>query len=173
MTGTVIAIHLARTSEAPIESVSEVRAIAGQGLEGDRYFRMTGTYSNRPGRDREMTLIEAEAIEALEREQGIRIPVGDARRNLVTVGVAVNHLVGRDFWVGTVLLRGLRLCEPCAHLSKLIGTNVVPGLIHRGGLRAAIRTTGTVRVGDPIREATTEELSRIPPWEEPASAPGH
>lgn len=173
MTGTVVSIHVTPASEDPMTSLTEVRAVAGQGLEGDRYFRKTGTYSNRPGRDREVTLIEAEAIQALEREQGIRISVGDARRNLVTQGVAVNHLVGRDFWVGTVLLHGLRLCEPCAHLSKLLGTNVVPGLIHRGGLRAAIRTTGTVRVGEPIREATPEELVRMPPWEAPASTPGH
>ena len=159
MTGTVIAIHLARTGEAPMESVSEVRAVAGQGLEGDRYFRKTGTYSNRPGPDREATLVEAEAIEALERDYGIAIAASDSRRNIVTRDLALNHLVGRHVRVGEVLLRGIRLCEPCAHLSKLVGRNVVPGLIHRGGLRAAIRTTGTIRVGDPVREVSPEDVA--------------
>ncbi|MEK7341409.1 MAG: MOSC domain-containing protein, partial [Candidatus Binatota bacterium] len=65
---------------------------------------------------------------------------------------ALNHLVGRDFKVGAVTLRGIRLCEPCAHLENLSRKGVQRGLIHRGGLRAHILTGGTIRLGDTIQE---------------------
>lgn len=154
--GTVVSIHLAAKGEAPMRAVDEVRAVAGRGLEGDRYYERVGTYSGKPLPDREITLVEREAIEALERDYGIRIEPGDARRNLVTEGVSLNHLVGRKFRVGEVYLRGLRLCEPCEHLARLTGEDVVPGLVHRGGLRAQIVTNGTIRVGDAIEDFPSE-----------------
>ncbi|MGH7423278.1 MAG: MOSC domain-containing protein, partial [Candidatus Methylomirabilales bacterium] len=104
--------------------MKEVRAIPGKGLEGDRYFTQTGTYSKKPRLDREVTLIEVEAIEALAREYKIALEPGAARRNIVTRGVPLNHLVGREFRVGDVTVRGLRLCEPCAHLERLSHSGV-------------------------------------------------
>jgi MOSC domain-containing protein YiiM len=77
---------------------------------------------------------------------------GATRRNIVTRGVPLKHLVGQQFRVGDVTLRGLRLCEPCAHLERLSHPGVREALIHRGGLRAQILTDGTIRVGDSIRE---------------------
>lgn len=133
-----------------MRSVERVRVIPGRGLEGDRYFTASGTYSDRPGPGREITLIESEAIEALARESEVRIQPGDARRNIVTRGVPLNHLVSQDFSVGDVRLRGIRLCEPCAHLERLTRKGVLSGLVHRGGLRSQILTEGTIRVGDPI-----------------------
>ena len=97
-----------------------------------------------------MTLIEVEAIEALGREYQIALESSLARRNIVTRGVALNHLVEREFRVGAVLLRGTRLCEPCMHLEKLSQPGAMRGLIHRGGLRAEILTGGTIRVGDEV-----------------------
>lgn len=151
--GTVVSIHVAPTAEAVMRSLPEVRAVAGRGLEGDRYFDETGTYSRHQSPDRQLTLIEGEALEALGRDYQTKLSPGDARRNLVTQGVPLNHLVGRTFRVGEVLLRGLRLCEPCGHLARLVQTDVVPGLIHRGGLRAEILSTGMIRVGDTLAEA--------------------
>ena len=127
-----------------MESVDEVRAIPGRGLEGDRYFDNKG---RAPEAKRELTLIEAEAIEALKRELDVDYSLSDSRRNVVTRGVPLNHLVGKEFWVGDVKARGIMLCEPCAHLQKLTIKQVLPGLIHRGGLRAEILTEGTIRVG--------------------------
>jgi MOSC domain-containing protein YiiM len=150
--GTVVSIHLTEAAAAPMAWVNEVRAVAGKGLEGDRYFTQTGTYSKKPRPDREVTLIEIEAIEALKREYGIALDPGATRRNIVTRGVPLNHLVGQQFRVGDVTLRGLRLCEPCAHLERLSHPGVREALIHRGGLRAQILTDGTIRVGDSIRE---------------------
>ena len=151
--GTVVTIHIASEAAKPVETVAEVRAIAGRGLEGDRYFHKVGTYSNHPGSGREVTLIEAEALEALAREAKVTLPPGASRRNIMTRGVPLNHLVGVRFQVGDVVLEGTRLCEPCMHLEGLTQEGVRAGLIHRGGLRTVIVRGGTMRVGDIVRPA--------------------
>jgi MOSC domain-containing protein YiiM len=150
--GRVVSINIASAAEAPMQSVSEVRAVPGQGLEGDRYFNHNGTFS-KPQPDRELTLIEVEAIEAMKRELNVDYGLSDSRRNVVTRGVPLNHLVGKDFWIGEVKARGLRLCEPCSHLQKLSHEKVLPGLVHRGGLRAQILTEGTISVGASVKES--------------------
>ena len=149
--GCVESIHIATTAEATMRGVAEIRAIAGVGLEGDRYATRTGSFSAKPKPGRQITLVEAEAIEALERELGLKLAPGETRRNLVTRGVALNHLVGREFQVGAVRLRGHELCEPCGDLARMTGKpQILPGLVHRGGLRAEILEGDMIRVGDPI-----------------------
>jgi MOSC domain-containing protein YiiM len=148
-TGTIELIYIAPEAAASPLSVDEVLAIPGVGLEGDRYALGLGTFS-KPLPDRELTLIEAEAIEALQHEYKFALAPGEARRNLVTRGVALNHLVGREFQIGEVKIRGIRLCEPCDHLQRLTGREVIKGLTHRGGLRAQILTQGTIHVGDQV-----------------------
>ena len=161
--GEVVSIYTAPAATAPMSAEPRVQAVAGKGLEGDRYFAGTGTFW-KPQPDRELTLIEIEAIEALERDYGLAIAPGEARRNIVTRGVALNHFVGCEFQIGEVTLRGLRLCEPCAHLQKLTREGVIKGLTHRGGLRAQIVTGGTIAVGDRVREL-------VPPNEPPPAEP--
>jgi MOSC domain-containing protein YiiM len=150
--GRVASLHIAPTAGAAMQTLERVRAVAGRGLEGDRYFNEWGTYSKHPGTGRDITLIESEAIEALKREYGVEIAPGQARRNIVTRAVALNHLVGREFTVGEVRLRGARLCEPCAHLERLSIPGTRPGLILRGGLRAEVLSGGMIRVGDTVAE---------------------
>ncbi|HEY7555019.1 MAG TPA: MOSC domain-containing protein [Candidatus Binatia bacterium] len=149
-TGTVVSIHIAATGAAPMKTVAEIQAVAGKGLEGDRYALKLGTYSNQPGSGRDVTLIEMEAIEALRRDYQIALEPGSTRRNLVSRGVALNHLVDVEFTVGDAVLRGTRLCDPCAHMEKLTVKGAMRGLIHRGGLRAEIVSGGLIRVGDTI-----------------------
>lgn len=122
---------------------------SGAGLEGDRYALKVGTFY-KPQPDYELTLIEAEAIEALRRDYNVELPAGEARRNIVTRNVPLNHLVGKEFAIGDVRIRGVRLCEPCDYLEKVTGKPVIKGLLHRGGLRAQILTPGTIRVGDAV-----------------------
>lgn len=129
--------------------VAEIRALPGKGLEGDRYFGGVGTYSRNPG-DRQVTFIEKEAIDALERESEITIGPGEARRNLVTTGLALNHLIDKEFRVGEVRFRGIKLCEPCNHLESLTKVGVRAALVHRGGLRAEVLSEGMLRKGDPV-----------------------
>ncbi|HEX6173994.1 MAG TPA: MOSC domain-containing protein, partial [Candidatus Binatia bacterium] len=110
---------------------------------------------------RQVTLIETESIEALRREYGVDIDAAQARRNIVTRGLALNQLIGRDFAVGEVVLRGTRLCDPCAHLEKLTVKGVMLGLVHRGGLRADVLRGGIIRVGDVIGAASESAPPKI------------
>ena len=130
--------------------LGSVRALAGKGLEGDRYANGVGTFSGQAGSGREVTLIEVEAITSLAREYDVEIDPADSRRNLVTQDLPLNHLVGREFKVGDVTLRGSRLCEPCGHLETLTRPGVRRGLVHRGGLRAEIVDGGMIRTGDGV-----------------------
>jgi len=154
--GHVVSIHIAAAAGQAMSPLDEARALPGRGLEGDRYFRRTGTYSAKEGVDRELTLIEVEAIEALHRDYGIHLDAAETRRNVATRGVALNHLVGRVFRIGSATARGIRLCEPCSHMEKLAGKPIRPGLVHRGGLRAAILSEGWIRVGDEVTEVEPE-----------------
>src|SRR5215471_10328818 len=126
----LVAIQIAGAAGAAMSSVGEVRAVPGKGLEGDRYFSGVGTFSA-PNPDREITLIAKESLEAFEREHKIELKPAETRRNLVTSGVALNDLVGEEFQVGAVTLKGLRLCEPCDYLQSLTPKPVLQGLVHR------------------------------------------
>jgi MOSC domain-containing protein YiiM len=148
--GAVVAIHIAATGAAPMKSVTTAQAVAGKGLEGDRYYSKLGTYSNQAGSGRDVTLIEIEAIEALKRDYEVELDASRSRRNIVTQGVPLNHFVGKEFRIGDVVLRGTRLCEPCAHMERLTVKGAMRGLIHRAGLRAEIIRGGLIRVGDAI-----------------------
>ncbi len=148
--GTIESVNIADGAKEPMRAIAEARAIPGVGLEGDRYALGQGTFF-KPEPSHELTLIEAEAIEALSRDYLIQLAPGDARRNLVTRDVPLNHLVGREFFIGEVKIRGIRLCEPCDHLQQLTRQPVIKGLLHRGGLRAQILSEGTIRVGDIVR----------------------
>jgi len=149
--GEVVSIQVAKKSGSAMIAVEETRAVVGRGLMGDRYFNQTRGFSDRAGLGREVTLIEFEAIEALERDLRIKLDAKDTRRNIVTKGVPLNHLVGRRFMVGDVFLQGIRLCEPCSYLESLTMQGVKNGLVHRGGLRAQILNSGTIRVGDKVK----------------------
>ena len=148
--GSLLAIQIGRQAEGRLESVSQVRAVPGKGLEGDRYFRGEGSFSNNPGGGRQVTLVASEMLDLLEREHGIVLAPAETRRNLLTRGVSLNDLVGKDFQVGGVRMRGVRLAEPCNHLERLTQAGVLKGLVHRAGLRADILDEGVLHVGDAI-----------------------
>jgi MOSC domain-containing protein YiiM len=148
--GTVIAIYTTPIHGHATQPHHSVRVLPGLGIEDDRYFGPPGTPGKREGGGRDITLIEIEALQGLESEQYVHLEPGEARRNLVTQGATLNTLVGQEFQVGAVILRGIRLCEPCDHLAGMTDARVLPGLVHRGGLRAKILTEGVISVGDPI-----------------------
>jgi MOSC domain-containing protein YiiM len=152
MAGSVESIFIAAEAEGASRPVDKVHAVAGQGLQGDRYFAGGGTFfeQRKPGQD--ITLIEAEAIEGLAREKGIELGPGEARRNVVTRGIGLNQLVGRRFTVGEVECVGQRLCDPCSHLERLTKPGVLKGLVNRGGLRADVVTGGRIAVGDAVSD---------------------
>jgi MOSC domain-containing protein YiiM len=149
--GRVVSIHIAPKLEVPMVAVSEVRAVPGRGLEGDRYFEHTGTYSDTPGTGRDVTLVASEAIEEIARDKGVKLGPGQTRRNIMTAGVDLNSLVDVEFSIGEVRVLGMRLCEPCEYLEGLVGQKgTLKALVHRGGLRCDILREGTIHVGDEI-----------------------
>ena len=152
-TGVLLAIHIAPEASAPMVEMDAARLVEGVGIEGDRYATARGTYSHKPHPDRQVTLIEMEALDALARDHGIELPPHETRRNLTTGGVPLNHLVGREFRVGEVVLLGGRLNVPCQYLEDLLGKKVFKPLIHRSGLNCLIVKGGTIRPGDSIRPA--------------------
>jgi MOSC domain-containing protein YiiM len=161
--GTVVSLYIAPQSARPMVSLPEVRAFADRGLEGDRFFRESWQAAKRP--DKAISLIEEETLHAAAAELGTATFGDKSRRNIVTRGVPLVELLDREFTIGGVVVRGIRLFEPCGHLEKVAK---IPGIFrvleHRSGLKAAILSDGVVRVGDPIalrgeiRQATSSAL---------------
>lgn len=145
----VLALYTAAKAGGTPQAMNQVRALAGRGLQGDRYADGGGTFSGHPGR-RDVTLVEIEAIDAFEQAYHLQIDPAELRRNIVTRGVRLNELIGVEFRIGGISVRGLRLCEPCYHLARLTRAAVLPGFVHRGGLYAEILEGGVLAVGDPI-----------------------
>jgi MOSC domain-containing protein YiiM len=147
--GAVVGIFTAATAAAPCEAHDQRSVRAGKGLAGDRYADGTGTFSHPQRRGQDLTLIEAESLDALAAD-GLALTMADARRNVVTRGIDLNALIGHHFTIGDVTCYGARLAEPCAHLERLTTRGVLRGLVHRGGIRADVLADGDLRVGDEI-----------------------
>jgi MOSC domain-containing protein YiiM len=145
MAGRVEGIYITDTHGELPEPVQSVRAIAGRGLQGNRYF-----FDGDAPAGQALTLIAVEAVEAMDREHGISIEPRESRRNVVTRGIDVNGLVGKRFRVGAVECLGVALCEPCADLQAMTKPGVIKGLVHRGGLNADILSDGEISVGDAV-----------------------
>jgi MOSC domain-containing protein YiiM len=154
-TGRLLHIHIAEKASVAMEELDEAKLIAGRGIEGDRYFNGIGTYSPKPD-VREVTLIEMEVLDALARgdppSPGKKVELAPwaHRRNLTTLGVPLNHLVGKRFKIGETVIKGGRLNFPCKYLEKLLGLPVYTALLNRSGLNCWIETGGIIRKGDPI-----------------------
>jgi MOSC domain-containing protein YiiM len=148
-------IHIAPAASIKMEELAEANFVAGRGIEGDRYFLGTGTYSAKPD-FREVTVFEMEVLEALAgndpplQSGPIKIGPNDHRRNLTVTGVPLNHLVGRRFRVGDAVLFGGRLNFPCKYLEKLLRLPVYLPLYNRSGLNCRIEKGGIVRRGDSV-----------------------
>jgi len=149
--GELVGIYVAPVEGEPMEVRGEARLIENVGIDGDRYATSAGKFSRDRRGGRQVTLIEREAVESAAREHDLELDVAETRRNLVTAGVPLNHLVGRDFRIGDVVLRGVRVAEPCAYLEDLVGRDGLrTALVHRGGLRADVVAGGVVRSGDVV-----------------------
>jgi MOSC domain-containing protein YiiM len=154
MTGRVEQIAISPVAHALPEPVERVEVVAGQGPRGDRKFVQRP--AERKGKD--LTLIEAEALEALAEDTGIELTHQESRRNVLTRGVRLNDLVGRRFRVGDVECVGVVLNEPCTHLEGLTYPGVQAGLTNRGGLRANVVRGGEIAVGDEIVELPVNSI---------------
>lgn len=159
--GTIEAIYVAATSGAPMRGVAEAALVVGCGISGDRNFRDDGAVH-----DQQITLIAAEAVARFNQQTGLEIGPDEPRRNVVTRGIELNELVGRQFRIGETTLTGLELCEPCATLGQRLATpavtaaQVVSAFAHRAGLRARIDIGGRIAAGDVVGPLTSP-LNRV------------
>ena len=155
-------IFVAAEPGSQLAEVARVRVIAGAGIDGDRYFRA----KDEPGQN--ITLVEAEVIEAFNASFGTRHGLSCTRRNLVTRGARLTELVGKEFAVGTVRLRGVELCEPCRGLGKAMAADGVTAakavkyLVHRAGIRADVLSSGVIAVGAILAARTAAAPVRNP-----------
>lgn len=155
--GQIESIYVTPDSGEPMVARDVVEAVAGRGIRGDRYFENRGLWNvlDEEGDTQEasqITFIETEALDAIEREYDVDLDRAAHRRNVTTSGVALNHLVGRRFRVGSAVCDGVSLCEPCGYLQAMTGEpDLADALTHRGGLNAAVVESGTIRTGDGIR----------------------
>ena len=140
MPGSVEAIRISPEHERLPEPVASID-VTDEGLPGDRYF----------GRG-DITLVEAEALEAFQEETSIELTHAEIRRQVLTRGVSLNDLLGKRFRVGGVEAVGVEWCEPCNHIEKLTYPGVLKGMVHRAGLRADIVQPGRIAVGDEVGE---------------------
>lgn len=148
--GSVEGIFISPEFEQLPEPIEEIEVVPGKGIRGDRYFLAEGRESAGEEAGYDLTLIEAEALEALEAEQGIELTAAESRRNVLTRGVGLNDLLGKRFRVGEIECEGVELCEPCSHLEKLTRPGVLRGMVHRAGLCAHVLSGGSIRVGDAV-----------------------
>ena len=150
-TGIVVALFTVDRRAAPMKKVEQLYALAGRGIEGDRYFLGTGTYSKSPEPGRQVTLIKSEVLESLKNKLEINVKPEESRRNILTQGIEINDLIGTEFYVGTVRLRAHRITQPCLYLENLLDQ---PGLYKelwdKGGISCEILSDGVIKERDII-----------------------
>ena len=142
----VVNICITSESGKKMESINSIKVIANKGIVNDRYFKENNDKNN------QITLIESENVDYYNKISGTNFIPTDFRRNVITKGISLNKLVGKEILIGEVRLKVHDLCEPCRYLQELLGEkNLVKKLLNRGGLRCELLTNGNINVNDPIK----------------------
>lgn len=160
MSGRVQEIWTAPEAAAAMVQLPSVDALAGAGLAGDRYARGGGTWAGYPELEKQVTLIDVDAVAEAAREAEVELSPGQTRRNVVTSGIDLPSLVGHYFTVGDVLLFGSKRCPPCNHLERLTGHKLVKALAYRGGINAAVFVGGVIAEGAVVAPVSDVEAAR-------------
>ena len=153
MSGKIIKLLISKDPQSTMINVNQMVLEIDKGIFGDRYYNQIGTFSNKETiePDSHVTLIELEKITALNEEHNLNITAEDFRRNIVVTNCDLNSLVGKEFQIGEVVLKGLRLCEPCKYLSnKLDNEKVLSQMVHKAGLRAQIIKGGSIDLNSQV-----------------------
>lgn len=146
MEGIVAAICICPSAGGQMQEVESVEALAGLGLEGDRYSTGEGSFNRgNPGR-RQVTFMNGLFF------KGSGFEYIDSRRNIFTFGVELMWLIGREFQVGQARFRGVKYCDPCRRPSKLSRKtkNFQEVFFDRGGLVVEVLEGGLIKVGDKV-----------------------
>ena len=140
-------ICITNKSAEEMQEVNTVKVIARKGIVNDRYFNENNDQAL------QITLIESENIDYYNQISETNIPYISFRRNIITKGIQLNDLVGKEFLIGNVKIKGHRLCAPCRYLQEMLKQkNLVKKLLNRGGLRCEILTDGIISVNNPIKQ---------------------
>ena len=149
MSGKIVNLFISPDTKSAMQEVNQMILEEEKGIFGDRYYNQEGTFSNK-GKiepDRDVTLIEIEKINEFNDNFNQNITAEDFRRNIVISNCDLNSLVDKEFQIGNVVLKGIRLCEPCKYLSeKLDNEKVLTEMIHKSGLRAQIIKGGSIEM---------------------------
>jgi len=142
----VVNICIVSESGKKMEEMNSIKVIANKGIVNDRYFKEDND------KNIQITLIESENVNYYNKISGTNLIPTDFRRNVITKGISLNKLVGKEILLGEVRLKVHDLCEPCRYLQELLGEkNLVKKLLNRGGLRCELLTNGNIHVNDPIK----------------------
>ncbi len=153
-TGKILAIYIATNTDDAVRAQQSVKVLPNQGIIGDRYYapQQELAIDTLAPRKEDLSLISADELEAFNERFELEIPYGDFRRNIITSGIDLNALVGKKFRIGSALCLGMELCEPCSKLARTVNSHVLPHLVRRAGLRAAVLEIGEIAQGDSIIE---------------------
>jgi len=149
MSGKIVNLFISPDIKSTMQEVNQMIFEKEKGIFGDRYYNQEGTFSNKGKTepDRDVTLIEIEKINEFNDNFNQNITAEDFRRNIVVSNCDLNSLVDKEFQIGNVVLKGIRLCEPCKYLAeKLDNEKVLTKMIHKSGLRAQIIKGGSIEM---------------------------
>ena len=145
MSGKVVKIGISKNKGGKIVSLNDVEAIKGKGLVSERHFKENNE------KRRQITLIEIENINRYNKITGTTIPAINFLRNIITEGIQLNVLVGKEFFIGAVKVKAHDLCRPCKYLQELLKqNNIIKEFLYKGGLRCEILTSGKIYISDKI-----------------------
>ena len=143
--GKVLKIGISKNKGDKIVNLNNVEAIKGKGLVGERHFKEDNE------KRLQITLIEIENINHYNKITGTAIQAINFLRNIVTEGIRLNELVGKEFFIGAVKVKAHDLCKPCKYLQEsLQQKNILKELLYTGGLRCEILSSGKIYINDQI-----------------------
>jgi MOSC domain-containing protein YiiM len=148
----VVSIHVVRNRAGVAEALDRVNVRMNYGIEGDWRSRHNGAG--------QVTLIEAEALEEVERRLGYPVPAGASRRQIVVRGIRLTDLLWQHIYVGPVHLFVEDHCKPCRRMEETVGDGARHAMEGCGGVRCLVLEGGELCIGAGV---STEPLPRPTP----------
>jgi MOSC domain-containing protein YiiM len=141
MSGVLEYIVLRPKRKQDVDIRKEAHLSAGMGIEGDHYAKSG---------KREVTLIQAEHLEAVAAELNMEIPLGITRRNLVVRGTSLMDMISKRLQIGEAVLEITGECHPCSRMNEVLGPGGLKAMANRGGVTAKIVQSGILKIGDRV-----------------------
>ncbi|NJL18925.1 MAG: molybdenum cofactor biosysynthesis protein [Bdellovibrionaceae bacterium] len=109
--------HGQPAADHPLLAVETLDCVAGRGIRGDRYF------DHQPDFKGQITFFMEETLERLWEELGLPPAARDpsaTRRNVITRGLDLPSLIGREFELQGLRFLGTEECRPCYWMNQAI-----------------------------------------------------